>query len=174
MQNASRRWLLVLPVLAAVVAVAAVVLSLLGDDPADRTRSGSPDASRTAPDVPAAAGVETAPAHISAPAPASADRTQLSALRDLELALEAALAERRAAEDALRSAEAAMLEVEDRLDLRVEQGESPDSLEAEADAMLERVFDDVQAALRRLDQADASVEMLEEEVALARRAPVDD
>ncbi len=67
-----------------------------------------------------------------------------------------------------------MLEVEDRLDLRVEQGESPDSLEAEADAMLERVFDDVQAALRRLDQADASVEMLEEEVALARRAPVDD
>ena len=124
----------------------------------------------TGPEAPARGSAhEAAPAaggNVAAPEVEGPDR--LPAISDLELALEAALAEQRAAESALRNAETALLDVEEQLDLRVEQGEAPDDLEAEATAMLDGVFASVQDALRRLDQADASVEMLEEELAAAR------
>ena len=148
--------------LTAVVVAAAAVAVLwpahrADDDIRPQTPAGSVLESGT---VPAAAGNDAAPA---AGAPG-----RLPAIRDLELAMEAALAEQSAAETAVLSAEAALLDVEEQLDLRVEQGEAPDDLEAEAELMLGGVFSRLQDALRRLDQADASVEMLQEELAVAR------
>ena len=150
-----------LPLLA--VAAAASVLAVLWptDRPGERSAPAGPaqrDTERVV--LPDAAGD---PAE-----PAAGGPGRLPAISDLELALEAALAEQRTAEDAVRSAEAALFDVEEQLDLRVEQGEAPDDLEAEAEILLEGVFNGMQDALRRLDQADASVEMLEEELALAR------
>lgn len=151
----------VLPLFAAVAAAAAIVVFWPADRRDDATGPEVPVRDSEHRAVPAAGGNAAAP-EVEGP-----DR--LPAIRDLELALEAALAEQRAAESALRNAETALLDVEEQLDLRVEQGEAPDDLEAEATAMLDGVFASVQDALRRLDQADASVEMLEEELAAARR-----
>lgn len=153
----------VLSLLAAVFAAAALLVFWPSDRRDESPQSGAPFAPGSASEtVPAAAASDALPG-VGEPG-----RLPPVAIRDLELAMEAALAEQRAAEDAVRRAEAAMLDVEEQLDLRVEQGEDPDDLEAEAVVMLDGVFVNMQAALRRLDQADASIEMLEEQLAQAR------
>ena len=156
-----RAWLLI----AVAAAAAAIAVLWSADRPDEDTRSEAPAGPGLESEaLPGAAGNGATPT-----AGASGGSTTI---RDLELALEAALAEQRAAENAVLSAEAALLDVEEQLDLRVEQGEAPDDLEAEAERMLDGVFASLQDAMRRLDQADASVEMLEEELAMARRGRV--
>ena len=150
------------PLLTVAAAFAAFAFLWPADRPGERSESGSPAERDTEHVVLPDAADDPAVPTVSVP-----DR--LPAISDLELALEAALAEQRTAEDAVRSAEAALFDVEEQLDLRVEQGEAPEDLEAEAEILLEGVFNSMQDALRRLDQADASVEMLEEELAMARR-----
>lgn len=97
-----------------------------------------------------------------APPPASA-----SAIRDIELALEAAVREREAAVSEVQRAQQALEAVEEELSFRIDQGEAPDDLIAEAEAGLAAPFRELQNALRRLEQAEVSENALREQLAAA-------
>jgi len=91
-------------------------------------------------------------------------------LRDIELALEAAVAEREAAVAEVRRAQQALEAVEEQLGFRIDQGEAPDDLIDEADASLAAPFRRLQDALRRLEQAEVSENVLREQLAAASEA----
>jgi len=109
------------------------------------------------------------PAGHAAGSPAPPDRSTKPSVRDIELALRAAIAERAAAEAEVDRAQAAMEAAEAQLEFRVDQGERPDDLVRDAYDTLPTPFDALQDALRRLDQAQAGETALREELALARR-----
>lgn len=106
------------------------------------------------------------PAALPGPEPVPGSPT----LRDIELALEAAVAEREAAVAEVRRAQQAVEAVEEQLGFRIDQGEAPDDLIDEADASLAAPFRRLQDALRRLEQAEVSENVLREQLAAASEA----
>jgi len=115
----------------------------------------SPIAAHDASRVPAAVAPEVA---------APRARPSRPSVADLRLALEAATAERELAEAAMVLAQSALEAAEEQLEFRLEQGEEADALAADAVAVIEEPFAELQYALRRLDQAEASEAALRDEL----------
>jgi hypothetical protein len=115
----------------------------------------------TAPDLPAdPPSLQSGPARLPETPPAPSTR-------DLQLALEAAVAERKSAEAALVRAQSALEAAEEQLEFRLDQGEDAELLADDAVAMIDAPFAELQRALRRLDQAEASEASLREELSRA-------
>jgi hypothetical protein len=151
---------------AAVGAVLVLAFLFLRDGEGERPTAG--DTRPPAPDGPAA-GERSAggPPERSASLASHEPSRAPSAVRDIELALEAAVSEREAAVYEVQRAQQALEAVEEQLSFRIDQGEAPDDLTAEAEAALAAPFRELQTALRRLDQAKVSENALREQLAAA-------
>jgi hypothetical protein len=136
--------------------IASVVLMQDGDEAV--RPAPSPIAVPDASDIPSAVESEVG----TSPAP-----PLHPSLADLQLALEAATTEREFAEAAVVRAQSALEAAEEQLEFRLEQGEDADALAADAAAMIEEPFAELQDALRRLDQAEASETALRDELTRA-------
>ena len=102
------------------------------------------------------------------PGPARLPETKSApSARDLELALEAAVAERESAEAALVRAQSELEAAEAQLEFRLDKGEDAELLADDAVAMIDAPFAELQRALRRLDQAEASAAALREALSRA-------